>query len=233
VWLGYLSVGLVIVCARLIVQAQSWLLVLISVSAAIVISLGLCYLGLWGGADGKGFICLAIATPLSPLVGWNLLPSVNPFFPLVVFSNAYLAAIVSVVYPIQRNVRMRSSNRLFQGFEAEPLRRKAAALLIGYRVPISEFESKDYLFPLESFDRSANPPTRRLSFQLRIDADRDKYLAETRAALASGELRDTIWVSPGLPFLVFVTAGLILTLLFGDIVFAAVSGLMQVLLTAH
>lgn len=212
---------------RLTVQTSSWLLILLSVASAVAISLALPYLGLWGGADGKAFTCLAIMNPLIPALGGNLSRILNPFFPLVVFSNAYVASLASVLYPIQRNLRARRLHELFEGLEEESCPRKVAAFLMGYRVPIGELESKPFLFLLESVHHRGSTIGRRFKFELRVDSDHRKELAEVKAAIGSGLLRGTVWASPGLPFLLFVTVGLGLSLLFGDIVGQAVSALVR------
>ena len=226
-WLIFYPVGLVLTAVRLIVQTDSWLLILASIISTVVISLLLPYLGLWGGADGKGFICLALMNPLIPALGGTLSHIVDPFFPLVVFSNAYVASLASMLYPIQRNLRTLRQHMLFEGLEHESRLHKATAFLTGYQVPIDELESKPHLFLLESLDRQESTVKRRFEFDPRVDLDRSKELAELKRAADSGLLRSGIWVSPGLPFLVFVTLGLGISLLFGDVVWYSISALMH------
>jgi len=228
VWLASYPVALGLMAVRLIVQSGPRLLILLSVTAAVVLSLALVYLGIWGGADGKGFICLAIMTPLIPTLGGNLSHIVDPFFPLVVFSNAYIASLAAILYAIQRNLRTHPFRALFEGFEGESRSRKAAAFLTGYRVTVEDLESKTFLFPLESVGQERQTPRRRFKFRVRVDSDPREDLKEIKAAVDSGMLHGTIWVSPGLPFLVFVTAGLGLSVLIGDVVWSAVSAVMHI-----
>ena len=225
VWLIFYPVGLVLVAIRLVVQTSAWILILVSLFSTIVISLLLPYLGLWGGADGKGFICLALMNPLVPALGGNLSHIVDPFFPFVVFSNAYVASLASIVYPIQRNLREARRGMLFEGFKHESFLHKLTALLTGYKVPIDELESKPHLFLLESVHWQESTAKRRFEFDPRINSDRSRELAEIRAA-GSG-LLGGVWASPGIPFLVFVTLGLVISLLFGDIVWSFVSAVMR------
>jgi len=227
VWMIFYPAGLALTVIRLIVQTGSWLQILLSISITVAISLLLPYLGLWGGADGKGFICLALMNPVVPAVGGNLLHIVDPFFPLVVFCNAYVASLLALLYPIQRNVRMRRRQRLFEGLEDESSLHKATALLTGYKVPVGELESKPHLFLLESIRLQESTVKRRLEFNLRVDLDKSEELAEIRRAADSGLLGGGIWVSPGLPFLVFVTLGLAISVLLGDVVWSLVSTLMR------
>ena len=227
VWMIFFPVGLTLTTIRLVAQSGSWLPILLSVAVTVAISLALPFLGLWGGADGKGFICLALMNPVIPALGGSLFHIVDPLFPLVVFCNAYIASLFAVLYPIQRNLRARRRKRLFKGLEHESFLHKAAALLTGYQVQIDDLESKPYLFPLESIHLQESTVRRRFEFNLRIDSDRSKELAEIKRAADSGLLEGGIWVSPGLPFLVFVTLGLAISVLFGDVVWYSVSALMH------
>ncbi len=223
VWLVSYPVGLVLIALRLIAQTSSWMVILLSIASTTVLSLALSYLGLWGGADGKGFTCLALMNPLVPVLGANLPHIVNPLFPLVVFSNAYVASLASMLYPIQRNLRACRMHDLFEGLGDERLLRKVAAFLTGYRIPVGELESKSFFFLLESVDQQGSTVRRRFKFQLGIETDRQKELADLKAAVKSGQLHGSVWVSPGLPFLLFVTVGLGLSVVFGDMVWRALS----------
>jgi len=229
VWLASYPVALGLMAVRLIVQSGPRLLILLSATAAVVVSFVLVFVGIWGGADGKGFICLAIMNPIIPTLGGNLSHIVNPFFPLVVFSNAYVASLTAILYAIQRNLRTHPFRELFEGFEGESRSRKATAFLTGYRVTAEDLESKAFLFPLESVDQERQTPRRRFKFGVRVDSDPREDLKQIKAAVDSGMLHGTIWVSPGLPFLVFVTAGLGLSIVFGDIMWSAVSAVMHII----
>lgn len=227
VWLIFYPVGLLLIAVRLIVQTSSWFLILLSVASGAAVSVALSWLGLWGGADTKAFICLAMMNPLIPRLDGYLLHIVNPLFPLVVFSNSYVASLVSIVYPIKRNLQTHPLGQLFHGLETESSLHKAAAFLTGYRVPVAELESKPFLFPLESVDSQGSNLRRRFRFELSVSSDRQKELEEIKAVVDSGLLRGTVWATPGLPFLLFVTLGLAFSVLFGDIVWYAVSALIH------
>jgi prepilin signal peptidase PulO-like enzyme (type II secretory pathway) len=227
VWMIFYPVGVALLGARLVAQIGSWQQTLLSVAITIAISLLLPYLGLWGGADGKGFICLALMNPVTPSFGVGLLHTVDPLFPVVVFSNAYVASLCTVLYPVQRNLRTLQRHTLFEGLEHESLLHKATAFFTGYRVRIDELDSKPYLFLLESIHLEESRIERSFKFTFRIDLDYSEQLAKVKKAGSLGLLPRGIWASPGLPFLVFVALGLGISLLLGDLVWHLVSTLMH------
>jgi len=227
VWILFYPVALAMITVRLVTQTNSWPLISLSIGSAVLLSLVLPHLRLWGGADAKAFICLAIMNPLVPALDGGFLGIANPLFPLVVFSNAYIASLASILYPIQRNLRSHPFNRLFDGLKGETRFHKIAAFLTGYRVSIRELESKPFLYLLESVSGQGPIARRRFSFDLRIDSNRQRELEEIKAATDSGLLSGTVWASPGLPFLLFITVGLLLSLLLGDVMWYGVSRAMQ------
>jgi preflagellin peptidase FlaK len=227
VWMIFYPVGIVLIAIRLIAQSGSWLEITLSVAITVAISLLLPFLGLWGGADGKSLICLALMNPVIPAFARSLLPIVDPLFPVVVFSNAYVASLLALLYPVQRNLRMRRRHSLFEGLEHESVLHKAMALLTGYQVPIDQLESNPNLFLLESIHSEESAVRRRFEFDFRVDLDHSKELAEIKRAASLGLIRGGVWVSPGLPFLVFVTFGLGISMLLGDVIWSLISTLMH------
>jgi hypothetical protein len=55
------------------------------------------------------------------------------------------------------------------------------------------------------------------------DEGRDEIVARLSRAVDAGRIDANVWATPGLPMLIFVTVGLIIALLFGDIVWLLVS----------
>ena len=225
-WIVSYPAALVLLGIRFLAQPELWQLIVVSIAITSVVSLGLSLLGLWGGADAKGFICLAINNPVVPVFGGVMFPSLNPFFPLIVFSNSFLASLASLLYPVQRNLRSGRLNELFAGFEGESTFNRIAAFLIGYRVTLDKLRSSHFLFPIEYTDSQGPDSRRHFRFELRIDHDPLKEHAEVKDTAGSGR-NDKVWVSPGLPFIVFIVAGLVLSVAFGDIIWYGVSAVMR------
>jgi preflagellin peptidase FlaK len=54
------------------------------------------------------------------------------------------------------------------------------------------------------------------------DESRDKIVQRLETAINTGNIKDKVWATPGLPMLIFVTAGLIVALFLGDIVWIGI-----------
>ncbi|MEM2140220.1 A24 family peptidase C-terminal domain-containing protein [Nitrososphaera sp.] len=150
--------------------------------------------GLFGGADAIGVVVLAL---LVPEYTGRYMQAGEPgiLFPLTVFTNALLISAFQVAANVARNlVSLRRG--LFVGFEQESASKKAVAFLIGYRATNPRFA-----FPIEG-----GGSQRKFDFGFR------------NAETANYESRKDVWVTPGIPFLVFLLAGFVVSILFGDLV---------------
>jgi len=184
------------------------------------LSVTLFYGGAFGGADAKALMCLSLALPAYPV---HLLQPysdfVSPLFPITVFCNAVILAALSVLYAVGRNYlwKRKSGRRLFEGFEGESSWRKLLVFVSGYKIDISQLEKKEHLYPLEDFNED-----KRKLLVVPKDEDRSEIVERIQGAEREGKLPNEVWATPGLPLLVFVTVGLIVALVYGDIVWAIV-----------
>jgi prepilin signal peptidase PulO-like enzyme (type II secretory pathway) len=70
---------------------------------------------------------------------------------------------------------------------------------------------------MEELTKEENGETlRTLRLFIRTDIDREAIIAQIKDLLGD---QQKIWVTPYLPFIVFITIGFILTLIVGDIIF--------------
>jgi preflagellin peptidase FlaK len=196
----------------------------LSFAATSALSITLFYAGAFGGADAKAFICLSLALPFYPAdilqpYSSPVSPLSQMLFTITIFSNAVLLAALSVLYIMARNLlwKQRTKKNLFEGVEKEAKWRKILVLLSGYKADIAELEKKEYLYPLEDFDENE-----RKLFVVPKDEDRKEIVARIQKAKREGRLQNGVWATPGLPMLIFVTIGLIVALVYGDIVWVIV-----------
>jgi preflagellin peptidase FlaK len=129
---------------------------------------------------------------------------------------------------LSRNIvwRQRTGKRLFEGFEKESTGRKLVTLLSGYKISINKLEKSEFLYPLEDFQVSESGNTERKLLVFPKDEEREGSVKRITDAAKEGENVDWIWATPGLPMLVFITAGFVTALIFGDFVWIILSRLL-------
>jgi len=184
------------------------------------------YAGGFGGADAKALMCLALALPFhpqellpTPLSG-DVSPFMQNFFPLTVFSNSIILAALTAVYLLLYNLlwRQKTGKALFEGEqESESIGKKILVLLTGYKVSIEKVKAKWHLYPLEDLEKTDNGIKRKLVVFPK-DEGRNAIVERLEEAVKSGAIQEKVWATPGLPMLIFMTAGLIIALFYGDMV---------------
>ena len=146
--------------------------------------------GLFGGADALGLIVLSALAPMATLSD----AVVSPFS--IVVNSALLSVTPMIVYFIRNSLLILRKEDIFQGFD-ETKSKKIFAMFLGYR--------------------SKNP---KFSFSLEKRVGKEKKLNITLHHSDTAEYCTTsnTWVTPGLPFMIFILGGFILQLLFGDVI---------------
>ena len=184
------------------------------------------YSGGFGGADAKALMCLALVLPfyptnlLAPLSG-TISPISQILFPLTIFSNSVLLAALMAIVLLLYNVfwHMQTGKEPFGGkYENESLGRKILVLITGYRVSIRKLKEKWHVYPLEDITETADNQFERKLLVIPKDEGRNATVERLEKAVTSGTIQDSVWATPGLPFLIFFTIGLLTALFFGDIV---------------
>jgi preflagellin peptidase FlaK len=233
VWAFYAPIVLFLSLAELLLYEPSKLpLFGLSFGLTAVIAFILFYSGGFGGADSKALMCIALALPFStetlfqPILASGVSPLAQNIFPLTIFSNSVLFAAASGLYMLLRNLIQRATTRkkLFEGsLSTESIGKKMLVLITGYKVSVTKLKEKWHVYPMEDLDDpDANPPKRSLVVVPR-DEGRSEIVERLSKAVDAGKIGDHVWATPGLPMLIFVTIGLIVALLFGDLVWLFVS----------
>jgi preflagellin peptidase FlaK len=184
------------------------------------LSVVLFYAGAFGGADAKAFICISIAHPVHPQNFVKALSDSPLIFPITVFTNAVLLAAFTTLYILLRNLlwKLKTSRKLFDGFEKESFGRKALTLISGYKVSPAELKKKEYLYPLEDVEKGRSNDVKRRLVVVPKDEERAGIVKRVLDAIYNERIKGEVWATPGLPMLVFITAGFTVALFLGDIV---------------
>ena len=218
VWITYLPTASIILGLRLFTNPQLLIISLTSIGLMACLSFAMFYIGLFGGADCKAFICLSIALPTYPFHFEWLLGSVNPIFPLTVLYTTYFLSLSTILHIVAKNLDWKYKKRqdLFKDLEETSLSKRAIALLTGYKTNFETLRQKVYLYPMEEVSRDPTRPYRRLRLFTSAETDRDELVRKLGESLSASE-KGEVWVTPGMPLLLFALAALILNAFVGDI----------------
>jgi len=231
VWAIYAPIAIVLSISELLLYDSSKI-VLFGISVGLTVGLAflLFYSGAFGGADSKALMCIAFALPFAPvtlftpILAEGLSPISQVIFPLTIFSNAVLFAAASGIYMLLLNLVWHKKNgkKLFTGTLAhESMWKKAVILITGYKVTVARLKEKWHVFPMEDVDDRENALQRKLVV-IPNDEGRDKIVERLSNAVQAGKIDTYVWATPGLPMLIFITLGLIVALLCGDMVWLLV-----------
>jgi preflagellin peptidase FlaK len=233
VWLLYGPIALILSLFNFVLYEPSRLPFFgLSFGLTTIIAIALFYLGGFGGADSKALMCIALALPFIPeitfvpLFSSGISPLSQILFPLTVFSNGVLLAAASALYLFVYNIiwHTRNKRKLFEGsLSNESLGKKILVLITGYKTSITKIEKKWHIYPMEKIVDENETPIRRKFVIVPKDEGRTEIVSHLSNAVKAGKINGYVWVTPGLPFLVFLTIGLILALVFGDIVWALIT----------
>ncbi len=149
-------------------------------------------LGLFGGADSFAIIVLSVLAPQITL-------SENVITPFTVLTNTVLLSVIPLFVNLIRNlIQLAMKNDIFEGF-TESSSRRVLAMFIGYK--------------------AKNP---KYSFSIERKAGKNKKLNLSLQHAEYAQFCNTpnTWVTPGVPYMLFITGGFIIQLLYGDIIFS-------------
>ncbi len=224
VWALYGPVGAALTAYRIYFDPSQLLLAAISIALSILVAFGLVFFGLSGGADAKALICLGLALPLPPSIIPPVLGFVHPFFPIVALVTGYLCSFSVAIWMMAKNTILwtRLKSHMFDGLEQEPAWKKMLAFVTGFPTQPTHLQSTFYLYPMENVVEDEKGARRTLQMYSNADVDRQEVLSKFNDSLRKIGSPSRVWVTPGLPMLVFILVGVVIALIFGDPVFAGI-----------
>jgi preflagellin peptidase FlaK len=149
-------------------------------------------IGLFGGADAFGIIVLAALAPQITLAEGVITP-------FTILSNTVLISITPLFFNFFRNlIELVKKNDIFEGFD-EPTGKRIMAMFLGYR---------------------AKNPKYGFSIEKKVGKHKKLNLVLHHAEYAEFCSTPNTWITPGVPYMLFITAGFIIQLLYGDIIFS-------------
>jgi len=159
------------------------------------LALALWRIGLFGGADAFALIVLAALAPQISLAQ-------NLTTPFTTLTNAALLTIIPILVNAVRNlIALLNRKNIFEGFD-ETRSKKTLAIFLGYRA-----RNPKYGFPMETMEGNH----KKLDFSLK-HAEKAEFCNKP----------DT-WITPSIPYILYITAGFIVQIVYGDIVLNALN----------
>ena len=234
VWVVYAPIALALSLAELLLYDSSRLTLFglcFGVTSAIAILLF--YTGGFGGADSKALMCIALALPFSvgtlagPLSPLGESPLAQNIFPLTIFSNGVLFAAATGIYMLLYNVvwHARNGKKFFEGtLEKESIGKKLLVVITGHRIALDKLKATWHIYPMEDVEQEIGENSvKRSLLVVPKDEGRDDIVSRLSKAADEGKIDNNVWATPGLPMLIFITAGLVAALLVGDVVWILIS----------
>ena len=223
VWLTYLPLAAAVLTTRLLLDPNLLFLSVTSIAVTTCLSLIMFYIGIFGGADAKAFICLSAAVPTNPFPLRSLFLSLNPIFPVMVLYTAYFLSASTILHILARNIAWKYVKRkqLFENIEELSPLKKLLAVLTGYKTDLETLRNKVYLYPMEEASTQNGILRRRLRLFVSAETDRDHAVKSLENSMVQSQKSD-VWVTPGMPLLLFVLLALLLNGLLGDFIMSAV-----------
>ena len=213
-WVVFGALGLILDIYEAAIGRLSLPNLAVPILFSATLSFALGYLGLFGGADFKAFVALALLQPYPPQLIKPALGVISVVYPLTVFSNSALAGASFTLVLLARNMSMaRRVPSLFEGHESEALWRKFIILISGVKVRLNSVRGPPFQYPLE-VPQDEEGAHRRLILMPDIEDDEEALKIFERLERAGVE---EVWVSHTLPFLVFIAFGYVSSIALGDV----------------
>lgn len=192
VWIGFGSFGLLLTAVELNVSSINLLQYGIGIGITTPIAYAIYRTGLFGGADAKALVAIAMILPF-----YDIPFKIHGFPAFTVLTNATILTFSHIIHNVIRNsIDLARGRTMFEGFE-ESGTRKTLAFMIGFR----SNTPKGYLFSMENNEEGR----RRFNFH---PAAYDEYVTPNTK---------NIWVTPALPFIVYMALGFAVMIIFGDL----------------
>jgi preflagellin peptidase FlaK len=205
--------ALPLVIADALAQGASYIIyTAVSVVGIYVFVYVLFRLGAFGGADAKALIALSFIFPAFPditILGCGLPLSGAPPLNIFAFSTLVNAVLLTIIVPL---------GILAYNLCTLPVREimeKPWYLIVGYRCGISDLKDR-HVRLIEDFECEGGEVRKKFT-RRGIDID-DPVLKRLEHLTSRGLIGKRVWVTPGLPFMIPITAGFVAAVVYGDLI---------------
>ena len=167
-------------------------------------------LGTFGGADAKSLIVLSIILPAYPAFqafGY-FFPLNKPIVDLFAFGIFGNAVLLTIVVPIGLAIY----NLTKMGLRIDNL----LYIFVGYKSKISDLANK-HIKLIQNFEVINGEV--KVRFKRGGVEINENTINELKTLLQKGLIKDEVWVTPGLPFMIPITLSFYVAIFYGDLIF--------------
>ena len=177
-------------------------------------------LNLFGGADAKALVGIALLIPMNPFFAAPI-PDPFPFAITALFNGTIFSVPVFPIMFLYNTVKLRPAE----------LRAHLGLAFVGYKRRIDTLVDAKRTFQrlLHAYelDEETGGETLKQVFVLGgLEID-DALIETLRTYHEQDKIDDTVWVTPGLPYMLFITAGFFIALVAGNLPFRIMLALLS------
>ncbi len=217
-WLVMVTAGIALLVPSIAAYGTS---LLIQAAISFVFTLAITYLFfrlcLFGAADAKCLIAISVLFPTYPsfVILSHRLPLFSPAAPEVLpfaLTTLMNAALLALIVPLSLSFR----NLLDLG--PGGFYRHLGMVFTGYQMPIAQLAKKRHVRLVHPF-REEDGRLKKTFALSGVEID-DEIIKRLESYHREGKLGSKVWVTPELPFIVFITSGFLTAVLVGNLALA-------------
>jgi len=222
-WVLMIAVGIPFATYNILIYRMPFLIPLIfSLLFTFTLSY-LCFrLNLFGGADAKSLICISLLIPVHP--GFHFFychfpVSLSLNSGLILFPFAISTLLNATILTLIVSLALFSYNLL--NLSHDELRKNLKYAFIGYKLHLNELTEVKHTRLIHSYGEKEGDIEKKILFG-GVEIDKG-VIEKLKNYAAEGKLDEQVWVTPDLPFMLFITAGFVISTLYGNFLFVFVS----------
>jgi Flp pilus assembly protein protease CpaA len=209
VWVLGIPVCVLLDCVDLYLGHVDLLSLVASLGVSFLLGYGLCFLGFYGGADGRALVLMAAAMPSHPPTDLFL----THVLPLPLFLIFFTSTLFSIVYPLKvltlNVIDLLRGKRLLHGIKEDNPLKRLMLYVTARRVTFETLKAGLKYFPAEIVVVEGDEAQRTPIYFLHAEANVDELVEQLEEHKKL--FHDGVLASPTTPMIVFQTAGFLVT----------------------
>ena len=222
-WLLMIAVGIPLATYNILIYRIPFFLILLTFSLLFTSALSYLFfrLQLFGGADAKSLICISMLIPIHPgfhFFSYHFPISSSLNIGLVLFPFAISTLLNATILTLTVSFALFFYNLL--NLRLDELSENVRYAFIGYKLHVDKLTDLKHTRLVHSYKEKEGNVEKRFIFG-GVEIDKGK-IEKLKSYAADGELDKEVWVTPDLPFILFITAGFLISILYGNFLFVFV-----------